>query len=189
VSPDGGDADVTFLDFPLLTSLMFQNTRSRRVIPDFSDAEEWEDLPPEPGVTSYDQCGGSLVKDTFGNLCVRRRIVGRLIPEGDGSAHATIPGGMPLVLAPVVQLATDSSPTRHHQLEEMQFYPGETVRQGFPHRFFNGVCASCHGAITGYDADIAANPDILTQASLVFAKDSNPSSPQSGGSVQQGTFK
>lgn len=189
VSPDGGSSDVTFLDFPLLTSLMFQNTRSRRIIPTYTDAEEWEDLPPDAGVTSYDRCGGSLVNDAFGSLCVRRRLVGRVIPEGDGSAHVSLPGGLPLVLAPVVQLAGDSAPARHHQLEEMQFYPGETVRQGFPHRLFNGVCGSCHGAVSGYEADIAANPDILTQASLVFAKHDAAAAPQTGGSIQQGTFK
>ena len=48
---DRARADVTFLDLPLLESLLFQNTRSKRIIPDpASDVQLWEDLPPEPGV-------------------------------------------------------------------------------------------------------------------------------------------
>jgi hypothetical protein len=173
---DSGNADVTILDMPLLASLMFQNTRSRRGIPDATDVEEWEDLPPEPGVKDFASGGSFVVSDDFGQVYVRRRLIGSFTPTGDGSAHLSVPGGVPLVLAPLVQLANDSKPTRHHQLEEMQFYPGETVRQGFPRALFNGVCGSCHGAVSGYDADIAANPDILTQASFVTAKDMDPHS-------------
>ena len=51
----------------------------------------------------------------------------------------------------------------------MQFYPGEVVRQGFQRNLFNGICAGCHGAVSGYDYDISVNPDILTQASQVTA--------------------
>jgi hypothetical protein len=77
---------------------------------------------------------------------------------------------------------------RHHQLEEMQFYPGEIVRQGFQRHLFNGVCASCHGTTTGYDADISANPDILTQASRVNAKDTPPTDVMARGNAQKGPF-
>lgn len=175
IDSGSSQADVTILDVPLLTSLMFQNTRSRRIIPDTTDVEEWEDLPPESGVKDFASGGAFVVSDQFGQVYVRRRFIGSFTPTGDGSAHISLPGGVPLVMAPLVQLAGDSKPTRHHQLEEMQFYPGETVRQGFPRGLFNGVCGSCHGAVTGYDADIAANPDILTQASFVTAKDQDPS--------------
>ena len=85
-----------------------------------------------------------------------------------------VPGGMPIVLAPLVQLEGDSEPVRHHQLEEMQFYPGEKVRQGFRRELFDGVCGSCHGSRSGLEHDVAVNPDILTQASRVLARDLDP---------------
>jgi hypothetical protein len=168
-------ADVTFLDIPMLASLLFQNTRSRRFLSDPpGNLEFWEDLPPDPGVKGYDEGGQFVVSDAFGRVYVRRRLLGTAAPGSDGSARVQLPGGAPIVLAPIVQLAGDKKPERHHQLEEMQFYPGEIVRQGLPRALFNGVCGACHGALTGYDADISANPDILTQASLVSAKGAAP---------------
>jgi hypothetical protein len=179
ISTDAADrsADVTFLDAPLLASLMFQNTRSKRVIPSpMRDMEVWEDLPPEPGVTSYDAGGSFVITDSISQLYVRRRRLGVGTPESDGSLHLQVPGGAPIVLAPFVQLAADKEPARHHQLEEMQFYPGELVHQGFQRGLFNGICAGCHGAVSGYDYDIAVNPDILTQASRIAAKGLSPTS-------------
>jgi len=37
-------------------------------------------------------------------------------------------------------------------------------------KLFNGVCANCHGSVSGLEDDIAANPDILTRASAVVAR-------------------
>jgi hypothetical protein len=182
-------SDITFLDAPLLESLLFQNTRSKRDIPDPpSSLEIWEDMPPESSVKSFEQGGDAVVTDAFGKVYVRRRLLGSVSPLEDNSLHVALPGGAPIVLAPVVQLAADDAPTRHHQLEEMQFYPGEIVRQGFQRKLFNGVCGSCHGAVTGYDADISANPDILTQASRVVAKDTAPTSVMTRGQPQKGKF-
>jgi hypothetical protein len=56
----------------------------------------------------------------------------------------------------------------------MQFYPGEVVRQGFRKDLFNGMCGGCHGSVSGLENDIAVNPDILTQASSVMARDKPP---------------
>jgi hypothetical protein len=78
------------------------------------------------------------------------------------------------VLAPLVRLAGEGAPARHHQLEQLQFYPGEKTRVGFRRDLFNGVCGSCHGSVSGYEHDVAINPDILTQASRVDAKDTKP---------------
>ena len=166
-------SQITFLDAPLLSSLLFQNTRTGRVVPtDDFDLSLWEDFPPEPGVKSFDATNAaSVFGDAYGKVYVRRGLVGSPSVYSDGSAAVTIRGGMPLVLQARVRLTNDTDPTDHFQREEMQFYPGEVVRQGFRRTLFNGICAGCHGALTGYDTDIAANPDILTQASRVEAKD------------------
>ena len=192
ISGDPADkprSDVTFLDLPLMESLLFQNTRSKRIVPDPpGNLEIWEELPPEASVTSFDNGGAFVQSDAFGKVYVRRRQLGTATPEADGSLHVRVPGGAPIVLAPEVQLAGDTKPTRHHQLEEMQFYPGEIVRQGFQRKLFNGVCGSCHGAVSGYDADISANPDILTQASRVIAKGVAPTDAMTRGAAQKGPF-
>jgi hypothetical protein len=167
-------SDVTILSVPILSSLMFQNTRSKRFVPDVQPLEVWEDLPPEAGIKSLSDGGSFVVSDDFGQVYVRRRLLGSVTPLEDGSAHIQVPGGAPLVYAPMVQLAGDTSLVRHHQLEQVQFYPGERVNQSFRPTLFNGVCAGCHGAVTGKDADISVNPDILTQASQVAANGTAP---------------
>lgn len=169
-------SQITFLDAPLLSSLLFQNTRTGRVVPTGNFALSlWEDLPPEPGVTSIDGASASSVfSDGYGKVYVRRGLLGAPTMYYDGSASATIRGGIPLVLQTRVKLAGEANPTDHFQREEMQFYPGEVVRQGFRSQLFNGICAGCHGSISGYETDISINPDILSQASQVEAKIHNP---------------
>ena len=169
-------SQITFLDAPLFSTLLFQNTRTGRALPKSNFALSlWEDLPPEAGVNSFDSANPSSVfSDDYGKVYVRRGLLGSPSIYGDGSASVSIRGGMPLVLQARVALAADSKPTDHFQREEMQFYPGEVVRQGFRGPLFNGLCAGCHGSVSGYDTDIAINPDILSQASRVEAKDHEP---------------
>ncbi len=171
VYPDRADrSQITFLDAPLLASLLFQNTRSGRELPTGAGFEVWEDLPPEQGVTSFDAGGQYVTNDDFGQLYVRRRKLGSPKIYSDGSAVMQVPGGVPLVLATNIKLAGDGSATAHFQREEMQFYPGEWVRQGFRRQLFDGVCGNCHGAVSGQEDHVAVNPDILTQASRVEAR-------------------
>ncbi|MCA9596338.1 MAG: PD40 domain-containing protein [Myxococcales bacterium] len=168
-------SEITFVDFPLITSLLFQNTRTGRVLPGGNyPYQAWESLPPDPGVTSYDQGGDYVTNDAFGQLYVKRRLRGAVNLLADGSSKVQLPGGMPLVLATNVKLAADSSPVVHFQREEMQFYPGEWVRQSFRRELFNGLCAGCHGSLSGYESHISVNPDILTQASNVDAREADP---------------
>jgi hypothetical protein len=167
------ESNITFLDAPLLSSLLFQNTRTGRVVPTSNfGLSLWEDLPPEQGVSSFDAANPSFVfSDDYGKVYVRRGLLGAPALYDDGSTDVIIRGGMPLVLQARVTLASDGAPTDHFQREEMQFYPGEVVRQGFRRTLFNGLCAGCHGSLTGYETDISPNPDILTQASRVEARD------------------
>ena len=144
-------SEIIFLDVPLIVSLLFQNTRSRRILPETGTLQIWESMPPDQSVTSFASGGPFVTNDQFGELYARRRLLGELLPFEDGSARVAFPGGMPIVLAPVVQLAGDSEPTRHHQREEMQFYPGEVVRQSFPRELFDGFCGNCHGSISGFE--------------------------------------
>jgi hypothetical protein len=169
-------SQITFLDAPLLSSLLFQNTRTGRVVPTGNFALSlWEDLPPEAGTTSFDDASpNSVFNDNYGKVYVRRGLLGSPAMYYDGSASVNIRGGIPLVLQTRIMLAADKKPTDHFQREEMQFYPGEVVRQGFRTPLFNGLCAGCHGSISGYETDISPNPDILSQASRVEAKDRTP---------------
>jgi WD40 repeat protein len=176
-------ADVTFLDLPLLSSLLFQNTRSGRPLGGAGPVELWEQLPPEPGVVDYASGGAFVTSDAFGSLYVRRRSLGSIVPGSDGSAHVRIPGGVPVSLALQVQLDGDTEPVLHHQREALQFYPGETLRQGFRRELFNGVCGNCHGSVSGLENDIAANPDILTRASEVVARDQPPEDRTTRGAI------
>jgi hypothetical protein len=187
-APHANHAEITFLDAPLLSSLLFQNTRSGRVVPesDFG-LSLWEDFPPDSGITSFDAAPpASIFSDDYGKVYVRRGLLGAPPLYTDSSTSVSIRGGMPLVLQARVKLAADAAPTDHFQREEMQFYPGEVVRQGFRRTLFNGLCAGCHGSLTGYDTDISPNPDILTQASRVEARDHSitdltmPSMPNTG---------
>jgi hypothetical protein len=167
-------SQVTFLDLPLLASLLFQNTRSERLIPQGASVEVWENLPPEPGVTSYGDGGSFVDSDQYGDYYLRRRRLGSPQIYQDGSARILLRGGTPISLAVDIQLATDSSPTLHFQREEMQFYPGEYARQSFKREFFDALCGGCHGSVSGLESHIAADPDILTRASDVVARTRQP---------------
>ena len=163
---------MTVLDVGVLTSLLFQNTRTGRPIPNTSLLRVWESLPPEPGVTSY--ASPYVTSDQFGELYVRRQLLGELRPEVDHSASFLLRGGAPIVLQTVAELAGDAEATLHFQREEMQFYPGEDTRQAFKRELFNPMCGGCHGSISGVELDIAVSPDILTQASSVTAMGAEP---------------
>jgi WD40-like Beta Propeller Repeat len=168
-------AEITYLDLPLLSSLLFQNTRSGRPLPsEFGLVEFWEQLPPEPGVRDFASGGAFVTNDEFGPVYARRRSLGSVLPAAaDGSARVRLPGGTPFNLAMQVQLEGDARPTLHHQREAMQFYPGEAAHQAFRRKLFNGLCGGCHGSVSGLENDVATNPDILTRASEVVARDQN----------------
>lgn len=171
-----GVADVTILDTNLLSSLLFQNTRTGRELPPVPQALTaiWESMPPD-GATSFGDANPKFVtSDAFGQVYVRRRYLGAPTVNPDGSVAVRIRGGAPITLEMVAKLAGDGDLTSHFQREEMQFYPGEVVRQGFKRDLFNGLCGGCHGSVSGQENEIAVNPDILTQASAVEAREQAP---------------
>ena len=182
----GAPADVTVLDMTVLASLLFQNTPTGRLVePDLKSFDIYEDLPPD--VTSFPACGGNTACDAYGKVYVRRRLLGTVPVQLDGSARFRVPGGLPIVL----HLAEDSESQQLNlprwQREEMTFLPGEVAHQSFQTGFFNNLCAGCHGAVSGRPLDAALLPDFLTEASDVVAASSSGSDysgpPSSRGSL------
>jgi len=164
-------ADVTVLDFPLLASLVFQNTPTGRLVDDdVKSFEIWEELPPD--VTSF--TGPNVVKDDFGQVFVKRRKIGAVPIAVDGSARFEMPGGVPFVLHLPDTKTSGAKQLPRWQRETMSFAPGEVGRQAFRRDFFNGFCGQCHGAISGRPLDVAMSPDMLTQASTVAARGQLP---------------
>src|SRR6185436_16975994 len=112
--------------------------------------------------------------DNYGSVFVKRALLGAPGIFGDGSTSISVPGGAPLVMQVTpVAIAGDANPV-HYQREEIQFYPGEVLRQSFKLGFFNGLCAGCHGSVSGLELQISPNPDILSQASGVQAQGTAP---------------
>jgi hypothetical protein len=167
----GSDAKVTVLDMGVLQSLLFQNTRSGRAIGPTSSFRVYESLPPTSDVKDYASGGSYVVSDKYGQVYARRQLLGSVPVEADASAGMLLPGGVPVTLDVRTTLAGDKAPTDHFQREEMQFYPGEVVKQSFRRRLFNGMCGGCHGSVSGREFELSANPDILTGASQVAARD------------------
>jgi hypothetical protein len=156
--------------------LLFQNTRSGRYVSEPTQILKgvWESLPPS-GATSFADADPKFVtSDDFGQVYVRRRLLGTPLVNEDGSTSMRIRGGAPITLEVLTELGGEKEPTAHMQREEMQFYPGEVVNQGFRRDLFDGLCGGCHGSVSGKENEIAVNPDILTQASDVIARKKAP---------------
>ncbi len=204
VVPGQTNVDVTYLDMKILTSLFFQNTPTGRLIdPDLGSVDVYEELPPDPGITSLSP-GPYVASDSFGMVWVKRRLLGTIPMSLDASAHAELPGGVPLVFhLPDTKLSMQKKLPRW-QREEVQYSPGEVLNQGFSGQvpdtgptgpgspppsnpFFDGLCGQCHNSISGQAVDVAVNPDMLTQASNVLGRTSGATSlTQSPGS--RGSF-
>jgi hypothetical protein len=159
------NAEVTILDAGVLSSLLFQNTRSPRPIPDGMPAiRVFQSLPPPNANPSE-----FMTTDEYGPQYAARSLLGSVNVFPDQSAAMRVRGGTPIVLEMYSALGGES-PALHAQREEMQFYPGERARQSFPREFFDGLCGGCHGSISGEELDLAVDPDILTRASDVAAR-------------------
>ena len=175
VTPGVASVDLTLLDVGVLSSLIFQNTPTGRDIdPGVSSLDFYEELPPTPDVTSLSSSSAYITTDAYGSVYVRRRLIGTAQPLSDSSAHVTLPGGVPIVLhLPDTALSMKESLPRW-QREEIEFSPGETLNQMLPRALFSSVCGQCHGSVSGQQVDVAVQPDILTQASIVLARGTTP---------------
>lgn len=173
------DADILVTDFPLLATLLFENTRNGRPISEaVGGFRVLEVHPPPPTATSFDGLA-DVVTDSLGRFHAARTDRGFVSLEADGSAFIRIRGGMAMQLQPTdasgaplsfglnAPLGSAGAPFTGPMLqrETMQFYPGENSRQSMPRPFFNALCGGCHGSISGREIDIAADVDVLTRAS------------------------
>ncbi|HBQ11305.1 MAG TPA: hypothetical protein DEF51_09065 [Myxococcales bacterium] len=176
-------AEVEVLDFPLLETLLFQNTRQEREI-DFrvGGFDVFAEYPPPAGTSGFgDASGGDVISDDFGMMYLRREALGHIDLNVDGSARFSFRGGLPIVLG-----VTDSAGAllsfdegdpftgERIQREQMQFYPGERSHQSFRRELFNGMCAGCHGSISGRELDVAVDVDVLTTASRAMSTGQGP---------------
>ncbi|MEA2751795.1 MAG: hypothetical protein QOI41_5938, partial [Myxococcales bacterium] len=134
----------------------------------------YEDMPPPLDVDSFDKGGANVATDAFGRVYVRRRILGQVPLEKDGSAKFNLPGGLPIVLKlPDTDMSRDRKLPRF-QREAMVFAPGEYVHQSFRTEFFDALCGQCHGALSGRAVDVALKPDFVTQASATLSRNKPP---------------
>lgn len=178
VDPTQTDAQIFVLDMTVLGSLLFQNTPTGRVVENvdqngndakFDSFDVYEDMPPDPSWSSFGAANSFATKDDFGQLIVRRRKLGTVSLQSDKSTYFSVPGGLPIVLDLPQTTYSQAGGYPRFQREAMTFYPGERAHQSFQATFFNGLCALCHGSISGQPVDAALNPDLLTQASQVDA--------------------
>lgn len=173
------DAIVHFTDVPLLATLLFSNTRVGRPIPEaVHGIELFETRPPPASARSFAEISANLVSDDFGQFYQDLRSRGRGHLAADGSLRARVPAGVPIQLGllgdddKLLSFGANApfdGPMR--QREELQFYPGERAKQSFPRRVFNGMCAGCHGSITGRELDSVVSVDVLGSASVTLADD------------------
>jgi len=175
IRADRTDAEIHVLDMRVLASLLFQNTPTGRVVdPELASVTVYEDMPPPLDVDSFAKGGTNVVTDPFGQVFVKRRLLGVATLADDGSTKLTVPGGLPIVLE-----LNDTKLSRERNLprfqrEAMVFYPGEDAHQSFRREFFDGLCAQCHGSVSGRPTDTALNPDFVTQASATIARGQGP---------------
>ncbi|HEY8427849.1 MAG TPA: hypothetical protein VIL20_05720, partial [Sandaracinaceae bacterium] len=175
LEPGATDAEVNVLDFPMLATLLFANTREGRPIDhSIGGFDVFASLPPPPGARTFADVSANVVSDDFGQMYFEQRLLGHVPLNPDGSAVFNIVGGLPIVLrvtdasgAPMTFPEGAPFTGEMRQREQMQFYPGERSRQSFPRTLFNPMCGGCHGSISGRELDTAADVDVLTHASEV----------------------
>jgi len=175
VYPDKSEAEIIVVDTAMIGSLLFQNTPTGRALDtEIKQFDVLEELPPTIDTTSYGAAGAQAMMDEFGQLVVRRRKLGTVPLQADGSAKFWIPGGAPMVLSLPDTTLSKKLGLPRLQREEMSFYPGEYSHQSFKAGFFDALCGQCHGAVSGQQLDIAVRPDIMSQASNIAAKEVGP---------------
>jgi hypothetical protein len=179
IEPGAEGAIVHYLDVPLLGSLLFSNTRTGRAIDvRVGGVEFLASEPPPSSAVSFSALAANTMTDEHGTFYQSLRSLGRSGLRLDGSARVALPSGTPISL---VLTSADGTPLAFpeggpftgvmRQRESMQFYPGERTKQALRRDLFNGLCAGCHGSISGRELDVHVAVDVLTGASKTDASD------------------
>ncbi|MDB4986108.1 MAG: hypothetical protein JWN04_1286 [Myxococcaceae bacterium] len=183
IVPGSNTAEVHVLDLPLLSTLLFSNTRTGRPIdPAVAGFEVFSPNAPPADASSFDALAADkVVADDYGRVFDDRRSLGKVLAQADGSALYTLPGGRPITLGVIgsngklLSFAAGGPFVGDQvQREEMQFYPGEHAGQSFRRELFNGMCGGCHGSVSGQELDVAVDVDVLTRASQTLSTLSAP---------------
>ncbi|HET6282030.1 MAG TPA: hypothetical protein VFH73_13730 [Polyangia bacterium] len=167
----GGDADATgimhFPDLPLLATLLDANLRRGRNVTalDGATALRVYVQNPPPGPAPGNLMGTEQVY-------IDRSSLGTVALESDHSLKVRLPARKPLIL----ELVDGSGKALFTMREEHQLGPGEYITPGAPRKLFNGICAGCHGSISGQESDISVTSDALTGASVSASRDKDPRS-------------
>jgi hypothetical protein len=171
----GGHVDATdpthgtvhYPDLPMLATLLGANLRTGRFVDMLRAATQlvvYQDQPP-PSDTAAAMAGQTGSQMVYQN----RMELGRVPLASDGSVQVRLPSLTPVIL----ELQTASGGKVFTMTEEDQLGPGEHISRGVPQKFFNSVCAGCHGSVSGVELDIALDQDALTSASVSLSRDAS----------------
>jgi hypothetical protein len=153
------EAVVHFPDLPLLATLLNANLRRGRNVEGVDKAvalRVYQEVPPPSPMP--------------GTLFTQRTLLGQASLEADRSLKVALPARRPLIF----ELVDGGGNAVFTMGEEHQLGPGEYITPGAPRALYNGICAGCHGSISGQELDIAVTADALTGASVSASRDSAP---------------
>jgi hypothetical protein len=159
-----GQAVVHFPDLPMLATLLDANLRRGRNVAAMDRARFLAvyDVAAPPSATP----DASMLMGSE-RVFTQRQLLGVAPLEADGSLKVALPARRPLIL----ELQDASRKPVFTMREEHQLGPGESIAPGVPRKLFNGVCAGCHGSLSGRDPDIAVTADALTGATASLSHD------------------
>jgi hypothetical protein len=153
-----------YLDLPMLATLLNANLRRGRNVAAFDGVASlrvYEEHPPPSAAPDPTKITGPEA------VYVDRVLLGEAPLESDGSLKVEMPSRTPLIL----ELVDGAGASVFTMREEHQFGPGENIEAAVPRRFFNSVCAGCHGSISGRELDVVTDVDALTGASISLSRD------------------
>jgi hypothetical protein len=167
-------ATMHFPDLPLLATLLGANLRHGRNLATVDGATKLQafvEAPPPQGTTPQSPPAG--LQGTQ-KVFTQRMSLGSASLQADHSLKVLVPAGKPIILE-----LDDAHGTAVFTMgEEHQVTGGEYITPGAPRGLFNGICAGCHGSISGKELDIAVTSDALTGASVSMSRDMDPVSLQ-----------
>jgi WD40 repeat protein len=140
VSADTDHAVLHMPDAPMVFTLLTGNLRRGRPVDDFRAARFLAIY--SGGLTPTQLLGTADLAD-------------------DGSVRVQLPSRTPIIL----ELQDGSHNPIRTMTEEHQLGPGENISMGVSQALFDGVCAGCHGSVSGDERDVQIFPDALTGAS------------------------